>query len=187
MVNQINSVSPFSPTEFLASESPLVEELTNQALDQGVNLAYLVATTYLKVEQNAQGKTNLKIDELEVHQKKLENITNFLTRIEDQLGNRDTKEVALATQADLDLLAEMRLLLPDSKILKKNTWTREEAGALQQALTRHSQIILQKVSQSSSEVNRAIEEGMELLQIARKCLEMLDRLHNTFTSNQRSR
>jgi hypothetical protein len=188
MATQIGTLSPFSVNEFLTEETKVIEELSNQAFGSGVNLAQLIAQTYLRVEQNAQGKTHLKIDVLESHQKKLGITTNFLTRVEAQLSDENIKEISLtSTQVDLDLLGEMRQIMGPHQLLNKDTWTRKEAQAIQQALTRDSQVILQQASQSSSEVNRAIEEGMELLQIARKCLEMLDRLHQTFTSNQRSR
>lgn len=84
------------------------------------------------------------------------------------------------------LVGEMHTLL-DHKLLEKTVWTRAEAETIKTAMTRHSQIIMQQIQHASSDVNRAIEEGTELLQIARKLLEMIDRLHQTFTSNQRAR
>jgi hypothetical protein len=44
---------------------------------------------------------------------------------------------------------------------------------------------MQQISHKSSDVNRAIEEGTELLQIARKILEMYQQFISTVTRNQR--
>ena len=184
----IGSIPSLSPAEFLAEEAALVEELSNQALDKGVNHAQLIAQTYADIEKAAQAKTHLKADVLEGYQKKLETVTHFLGEIEAQLADENIKDISLTTtQANLDLLQEMRRIMGSHPLLDKDTWSRKEAQALQQGLTRHSQIILQQASLASTELNRVVEEGMELHQIARKCLEMLDRHMQTLTSNQRGR
>lgn len=183
-VSRVNSSPTFQPVPV---ESPLVEEISELALEKGVNLAQLIAKTYNLVEQVSHTKSHVKIDELEKHEKKLRAVTEFLSEIENQLTK--SKEINMDNDKHKVVIDALREML-DHKVplLDKNyVWTKDEAELLKTALTRHSQIIMQQVHHSSSQVNRAIEEGTELLQIARKLLEMIDRLHNTFTSNQRGR
>jgi uncharacterized protein (DUF2342 family) len=162
--------------------SSTLEEMSERALEQGVNLAQLIAKTYVFVEQVSHQKSHAKIDELEKHEKKLKTVTQFLSGIEAQLANPDAREVNMADKSAL--VEEMHQLL-DHKLLTKSVWSRSEADTIKTALTRHSQIIMQQVHHSSSEVNRSIEEGTELLQISRKVLEMYQQLISSFTRNQR--
>ena len=162
---------------------PIVPKIDVAAsLVKGVNLAQLVSNTYNSVELASHIKSHAKIDELEKHEKKLKTVTQFLTEIETQLSNPDARVVNMADKSSL--VEEMHQLL-DHKLLSKTEWTRAEAETIKTAMTRHSQVIMQQVHHSSSEVNRAIEEGTELLQIARKILEMYQQLITTFTRNQR--
>ena len=152
---------------------------------KGSNLGLVITNAFLTVETQSNHKAHEKINQLEALEKKLGTVTNFLSNLESQLANRDTKTISMADHSAA--VQEMNTLLGGHKLLEKTSWTRDEAEAIKTALTRHSQIIMQQVHHTSSDVNRAIEEATELLQIVRKCLEMLQQLHQTFTGNQRSR
>ena len=175
-----------------ANNLPLVDELSERALEKGVNLAQvigkfvnegqLITDLYLKVEKDSNVKSHAKIDQLQVEEKKLKTVSTFLTELETHLSNPDAKVINMADKSSL--VEEMNKLL-DHKLLTKTEWTRAEAETIRTALTRHSQIIMQQVAQASSEVNRMIENGTELLQIARKILEMYQQRNTTFTRNQR--
>ena len=181
-------------TEALSTgyQPPLVDELSERALEKGVNLAQvigkfvnegqLITDLYLKVEKDSNIKSHAKIDKLEEEEKKLKTVSTFLTELETHLSNPDAKVINMADKSSL--VEEMNKLL-DHKLLAKTEWTRAEAETIRTALTRHSQIIMQQVAQASSEVNRMIENGTELLQIARKILEMYQQRNSTFTRNQR--
>ncbi len=158
------------------------EELAELALTRGVNLAQLISKTYLMVEEGSNKKSHQKIDELQAQEKKLKSVTDFLSLMEAQLANPDARKVDLADKSSI--VEEMHQLC-DHVLLKKSVWTREEAETIRTSLTRHSQVIMQQLSYASSTVNRSIEEGTELLQIARKVLEMCQQLHQTFTRNQK--
>jgi hypothetical protein len=182
-----SNLTHLSPAGSFNNFSSSGDDLSEIALTRGVNIGQLIAKTYLIVEAHANNKAHLKVDELEAHEKKLKNVTDFLTAIETQLSdNKGTVDLSHPSQREL--VEEMSALLNSDKFPKdKTTWTREEADRLKTAFTRHSQILMQQVHHISSDVNREIERGTELLQIARKCLEMLHQLHQTFTSNQRGR
>ena len=177
-------IEGFSRIDSLTNQktSPVVDELSEQALVKGVNLAQLIAKTYICVEEASHQKSNAKIDELEKQEKKLRTVTNFLSEIEAQLSNPTAREVNMADKSVL--VEEMHQLL-DHKLLANTVWTRDEADTIKTALTRHSQIIMQEVHRFAGEVNRAIEEGTELLQISRKILELCQQLITSFTRNQR--
>ncbi len=181
----IPSVTPSSALSPAIPTTSLVDELSEQAIKGEVNLGQLIAKTYLIIEDRANNKSNLKIDELEAHEKKLEIVTQFLSTLETQLAaNPNAKEVDMTDKSAL--IEDLRRAW-DHPLLGESKWSLEEANALKTGITRHSQIFMQKIHHLSSDVSRAIEEGTEFLQIFRKLIEMNDRLHQTFTSNQKSR
>jgi archaellum component FlaC len=174
--------------QLIVKTHDLVEEASSElALTKGVNLGQLVATTYGSVEEASQAKAHAKIDELEKNEKKLRAVTEFLSEIENQLTK--DKKVDMGDEKHKVVVDQLREMLDHKLPLLENnySWSKDDAETLKTGLTRHSQIIMQQVHHSSSEVSRAIEEGTELLQIARKLLEMIDRHYNTLTSNQRGR
>ncbi len=181
-IPSVTSSSALSPA---TSTTSLVDELSEQAIKGEVNLGQLIAKTYLIIEDRANNKSNLKIDELEAHEKKLEIVTQFLSTLETQLAaNPNAKEVDMTDKSAL--IEDLRRAW-DHPLLGKSKWSLEEANALKTGITRHSQIYMQQIHHLSSDVSRAIEEGTEFLQIFRKLIEMNDRLHQTFTSNQKTR
>jgi hypothetical protein len=182
MTTKIPDTISTGPISSINGPSQL-DELSELAIVKGVNLAQLMAKTYLIVEQKSEAKSHLKIDELEAHEKKLKLITEFLSEIESQLSsNPNAKEINMADKSEM--VENVRQLI-NHKLLEKSVWKRDEADILKMALTRDSQIIMQQISHKSSDVNRAIEEGTELLQIARKILEMYQQFISTVTRNQR--
>ena len=183
MVDQISDLG-FSELESVTL-NPQVEELTRRVEEEELSLGVQFLKAFDFVEKGSERKTKEAIDELEKLEGNLDKTVRFLSRIEQQLASFNG--VAMTTQEDLDLMADMRALLPGCQLLDKPTWTKEEATSIQQSLNRCSQLTLQQIHQAAARVNRSIEEGTELLQIARKVLDMLHQLHQTFTSNQRSR
>ncbi|MGR3911959.1 MAG: hypothetical protein QRY71_01440 [Candidatus Rhabdochlamydia sp.] len=159
-------------------------DFSHQVELKEANLGQLISQTYLLVETASQNKAHLKLDELEALQQQLSHTTTFLTKIETELAKDHF--VKTVNMADDHALVQTMYELTDIPLLNgKTSWTREEAESIRSSLTRRSQLHMQKVQQCSSSVNRVIEEGIELLHIARKCLDMLHGLHQTFTRNQR--
>ncbi|MGR3974025.1 MAG: hypothetical protein QRY72_05620 [Candidatus Rhabdochlamydia sp.] len=183
MTEVLNPVyqAPLSVPSSVASKNL---DFSSRVEAKEANLGQLIANTYLLVETHSQNKAHLKLDELESLQHKLSHITSFLKKLEGELS-KDHEVKTISMTDDHELIRTIHELTDIPLLKEKTSWTRAEAEAIRSSLTRDSQLHMQKVQNCTMAVNRLIEEGTELLHIARKCLEMLDRLHQTFTQNQR--
>ena len=140
-------------TEALSTgyQPPLVDELSERAIEKGVNLAQvigkfvnegqLITDLYLKVEKDSNIKSHAKIDKLEEEEKKLKTVSTFLTELETHLSNPDAKVINMADKSSL--VEEMNKLL-DHKLLAKTEWTRAEAETIRTALPDTAKLLCSK-------------------------------------------